>query len=113
MNFRNKNKISDKEILTSISKAIYRPIKNIAKEIDVRPERLYEVSSHGRNKLSKVVIRKMLETYKNINPDYLQFGKGEVLIDVEEDINNHLEMLHKKIDYLMDMVALLLKNQKN
>ena len=66
-------------------------------EIGIQRSTLSHVLS-GRNKPSLDFIQKILTVYKNVNSDWLLFGKGEMFKDgtSEKDSPNHVESLFKK-----------------
>lgn len=51
-----------------------------AKSIGIQRSRLSHILS-GRNKPNLDFVQKMLTTYKDLNPEWLLFGKGEIYLD--------------------------------
>ena len=68
-----------------------------AESIDVQRSSISHILS-GRNKPSLDFIQKILTVYKNINSDWLLFGKGDMFKDgkSEKDSPNHVDSLFKK-----------------
>ena len=77
-NTRNNNPISDKEILNNIAKAVNRSITMLAEELDEKKGTLYQITT-GRNHISTRIKAKILETYPNVSPDYIETGIGDVI----------------------------------
>ena len=102
MNFRNKNKINDKDILKNISKEIHKPLTIMAKELGLSKYTLYDINIE-RAVFSEKTISLVLEKYPIINPDYLDYGIEPILIEKETDIKS----LNEKIDELKKMVMQL------
>lgn len=102
MNYRNENKISDKEILKNICKNLYISIPMLSEKLEVKAGRLYEVTN-GRNCLSTRLINKILINFSNVNPNYLNTGKGEVLIDNKNN-NDILLDIYNKLESIVNLL---------
>ena len=98
MNFRNNNKISDKEILKNICKNINRSIPMLAEDLKIKKQALYEVTN-GRNCLSSRIKSKILDKFPNVNLEYLETGIGDIIIK-----NNPEKSIENKFNILIEMV---------
>jgi hypothetical protein len=97
MNYRNENKISDKEILQNICKKLSVSIVMLSEELKINKASLYEVTN-GRNCLSDRIKNSIIKKFKNVNQEYLEYGIGEVLIKKDYELKKEIEILNKKID---------------
>ena len=103
---RHKNPISDKEIINNVAKFVNRSITMLADDIEVKKGTLYQITA-GRNRITKRIKSKIIEAYPTINPDYIEHGKGEIMLTPEqhddafkEEVFMQLARIDKKIDLL-------------
>jgi len=86
-----------KSRIAKLIKAEHLSSSKFAESIGVQRSNISHILS-GRNKPSLEFIQKILAIYKNINSDWLIFGKGNMYKEgmSEKDSTNHIESLFKE-----------------
>jgi|GEM_PF-5895067 len=107
-NIRDNNPLSDKEILKNVAEAVNRSIIMLAEDIGEKQGTLYQVTT-GRNNLSIKIRSKIIETYQNVNPDYVNCGTEPILIkdsnQNEDEFKVEIIMQLKRLNMKLDMIS--------
>lgn len=114
-NIRNNNPISDAEIIKNIAKAVNRSITMVSEEIGEKKGTLFQITT-GRNNISARVRAGVLNTYKDVNPEYINTGRGEILLkpktgaddEFKEEVFMQLARLNKKSDIISEKLGQLI-----
>ena len=103
---------TDKDILKTLIATVPTTLTMFSKEIGVNPASLRNVAA-GRTDLSEKVKCKIIQKYPNTNREFLDYGIGDVF--VKNQIDDKIDVLNKKIDFLIvniDTLTSLLRNKK-
>lgn len=114
-NTREGNALSDKDIINNVAKAVNRSITMLAEDLDEKKGTLYQITT-GRNHISTRIKSKLLETYPNVNPEYIHKGEGNIILkspgdnddDFKEEVFMQLARLEKKVSILSDKMSSLI-----
>ena len=99
-------KINDSVILRTIATHINYSIPQLATEIGMVHNSLYDITA-ARKKISNKVKSKLLNRFENINPEYLNTGTGEVILNKHVGIEEKIALLTKKIEELTELTDYL------
>lgn len=71
--------LTDKEKLAAILQFLQLKIADFAKKLDINPDHLYNLNSGKINEFSQEVRKSILNTYQEINPQWLLTGDGNMI----------------------------------
>lgn len=114
-NIRHNNSISDAEIIKNIAFAFNRSIVMMAKDMGEQKGTLYQITT-GRNNISARIKAILLETYTNLNPDYVEYASEPIKLNTKpqvddafaEEVFMQLAKLDKKMSILNDKLGSLI-----
>jgi hypothetical protein len=113
INIREGNTVPDKVILSKISDALSKSLVMMAKDMKENKTTLYQVTT-GRNKLSARLIYKIIQTYEEVNPDYIKRGEGKPTIELSDDIFKEeifmkISLMEKKMEIMSEQIGSLVR----
>jgi transcriptional regulator with XRE-family HTH domain len=76
------------ERLKALIKVVSKSPTDFAKSLGVSPGRVNNVTS-GRNNFNYEFVKKIVETYRNVNLTWLLIGEGEMFLSDEPGVANH------------------------